>query len=462
MSKTQKLFSKLSRSKLSRSKLSRSKLSRSKLSRSKTLKKRGGAQYDANQPTVSLGTEFLEDQSALALTKELRVRPYEGIPMANAHNVGERDRQVEIIVEQRKRERESDPFRHFDQHMSDLNDFEQELIKEGNSERAVYLRKRIEEIKHMYEPIERMDEGHVIRYTPNNTNKLYPNFITIGSGGTKLASVRSERNGFVYLSPVEGGRKIRWEEDYDFSLLLNLLFPDFFPRVITTLVSPHLYTYKKEECKRVVKYKDVAVLSVTQMRSQTQHQQRKKSRQNRLSQKRMLGEGGGGDFVRARDYNKVSLTKKILKTIIERTIELLTNHRLFTLDLKPSNVGILKRKILFIDFGPDCSFFVKDGCDLTEYTSAIILILLVYCYSFMLSMQLTKEDLRGLAREFIPNRSVSSLFHPDYMIETDPCLDLYINRRVAPSFNHYLKPITVLSGYGGIELSEIIADLGID
>jgi hypothetical protein len=414
--------------------------------RSKTIKKRGGA----NQPTVSFKPSNNLPTVSFKLSNNFNHLEEQPMEFASEYNVGERGRiyeQVRIIVEQRKKERASDPFLYFEQHMRELKDFEEELIKiEGNSDRADYLQKRITDIKKIYERTEKNVNGNIIVYTPNNTNKLYPNFISIGSGGTKLASIRKERNGFVYLSPVERSWKIQWEEDYDFSLLLYKLFPDFFPKIITAFVTRHKYSYKKEECQQVEKYKDVQVLTSNQPYEHLEGPPSKKRR------------GGGWS------KNTIGLTEQILINIIERAIDLLTKHRMFTLDLKPSNVGILKGKIVFIDFGPNCSFLLKVGCDITEHKSAIILILLAYCHNSMLSTQITIEQLRKLADHYIPNKRMSSLFHPDYRIDTDRCLDLSINRIVAPSFGNYLNPINFLihnSKFSKFKLPEIMANLGI-
>lgn len=415
--------------------------------RNKTIKKRGGANQDTvsfhNGATVSLNNQATASFNNGENSHKLEEQPIEP---ENESNVGERDRiyeQVRIIVEKRKKERASDPFLYFEQHMRELKDFEEELIKiEGNSDRADYLRKRITDINKIYERTERNVNGNIIVYTPNNTNTLYPNFISIGSGGTKLASIRKQGNGFVYLSPVGRIWKIQWEEDYDFSLLLYKLFPDFFPKVITAFVTRHKYSYKKEECQQVEKYKDVRVLTSNQPEGPPTKKRR----------------GGGWS------KNTVGLTEPILIEIIKRAIDLLTKHRMFTLDLKPSNIGILKGKIVFIDFGPNCSFLLKVGCDITEYKSAIILILLAYCHNSMLSTQITIEQLRKLADDYIPNKRMSSLFHPDYRIETDRCLDLSINRHVAPSFRNYLNPINFLihnSKFGKFQFPEIMANLGI-
>jgi hypothetical protein len=247
----------------------------------------------------------------------------------------------------------------------------------------------------------RSQRGPIVVY-PDNRAQLYPNFVELGRGGTKVASKRRVSNGWAYLRPMRRDIKSNWEDDYDFSLLLYRVYPAFFPSVETTLITPRTYQYRKELCDKV--------------------------------------ESG-------REGN---LTGDVLHTIIESFVELIDDYGLFTFDLKPPNMGIrtIDGTLVFIDFGPDSSFLLRPDCDTTDYKSAIILILLIYCYNFCLGdPMLTREHLRALAREFIHDIAYQRLFSPDYRIEGDPCLDLSFNKRLAPSFKTYLTPKQFLDVY---------------
>lgn len=264
---------------------------------------------------------------------------------------------------------------------------ESKLLKDRITERIAQINEAI-----------RSNRGSIIVY-PDNRAKLYPNFVELGRGSSKVASVRRASNGWAYLRPMRRDVKSEWEDDYDFSLLLYRAYPDFFPSVETTLITPRTYQYRKELCDKV-----------------------------------QSGREG-------------NLTDDVLRVIIESSVELIDDYGLFTFDLKPPNMGIRTndRTLVFIDFGPDSSFLLKPDSDTTVYKSAIILILLVFCYNFCLGHpKLTREHLRALAREFIHDRR---LFHANYTIEGDPFLDLSFNKRLAPSFKTYLNPIDFLEAY---------------
>jgi hypothetical protein len=159
---------------------------------------------------------------------------------------------------------------------------------------------------------------------------------------------------------------------------------------------------------------------------------------------------------------KGNLSKKMLINIIHTAGELLNNYRLFTLDFKPSNMGLLKGRIVIIDFDPEWSYLLNDDCDINEYISVIILIILVHSYIFSCydPQLLTHDDLRDLARIYISNQNYTRLISDDYKVEDDPCLNLSFNRSIAPSFTQFKSPLEVLNHYTRFaNLKEIIKDL---
>lgn len=258
-----------------------------------------------------------------------------------------------------------------------------------------------------------------IMYRDNNF-VIHPNFVTLGVGTSKKASTRRDHpNGWVYLSvtPDKYGRvprspklKRQWEEDFDVSLLLHRVCHSFFPNVERVFTTPNGYSFRKELCEKIVSGKRLPNGTIT------------------------------------RDGN---LTYELLRHIIDRSIELIDNYGLFTLDLKPHNMGLKNGLGVFIDFSFDSSFLVDPDCDTSDYKSVMILILLVFCYNFCLGdpTKLSREHLRDLAREFVTGITYRRLCEPDYRIENDPCLDLTFNKGIAPSFDKYKRPETILRHY---------------
>jgi hypothetical protein len=251
----------------------------------------------------------------------------------------------------------------------------------------------------------------------------HPNFVELGVGASKKASRRRVANGWAYLNvapktnnsvtyaqksrprtyvPRSRRLKTRWEEDFDFSLVLVRGFADYFPEVQVTEVTDLSLKFRKQLCEQV---------------------------------------------------KKSNLDKALLSDIIHRSVALMDEGGVFTFDLKPPNVGILNEMIVFIDFEANTSFWLKVGCIPSEYKSAMILILLSYYYHLCLSDKLTKEDLRELAFEFVPNKP-SRLFDKGYRIQSDDGIDLSINQRVAPSFTDYQTPFKILEAYTTIRIHE--------
>jgi hypothetical protein len=146
--------------------------------------------------------------------------------------------------------------------------------------------------------------------------------------------------------------------------------------------------------------------------------------------------------------DKKNLSGKLLNSMIEVTIELIDNYGIFTFDLKPANMGLLNRRPVLLDVGADCSHLIRPDCDTADYKSFMLLVLLVYCYNFRLSSELTRDQLQQLARHYIRTPGYNRLLDPNYSITTDPCLDLdSFNRRIAPSITTYTAPIEFLTAY---------------
>jgi hypothetical protein len=453
MSKTQKL---------------RSTLLRSKLLRSKTLKRRGGATqaniiastkrtHDAQRgfdnrrrqiheedrqernPVELLGLTETQIEAAAAPLSVSAPATKPALDAARVRLFDELERIVRERDAERKRERT-----HFEllQKKEELRELyratDKKLIGSLLPPEQSYEIGRIK-----YEITEEINEIDAkLKREPSyqsNNYVIYPksNFVILGVGARKKASTRKVNNGWAYLSvapkfdkyeqkyvPRSPQLKRQWEEDFDVSLLLHRVCDSFFPNVERVLTTPNRYSFRKELCEKIV---SGIILPNGTIK---------------------------------RDGN---LTYDILHHIIDRSIELIDNYGLFTLDLKPSNMGIKNHLGVFIDFSMDSSFLVNPNCDTSDYKSVMILILLIYCYNFCVGdpTKLSMEQLRDLARKFVPGIRYRRLCHPDYRIENDPCLDLTFNRRIAPSFDTYVTPETVVLHYstredGSNNLQEII------
>lgn len=338
-----------------------------------------------------------------------RVRLFGELERIVGERVRERQAESEITALLERKEQLKKEYRNADKRLNVKYTIPLEVIQ------SIAITKRIstEEIN----KIDAILEGRP-GYQSNNNFVIHPNFVTLGVGASKIASIREQPNGWAYLSvaPDENGRvprsrklKMQWEEDFDVSLLLYRVCDSFFPNVERVLTTPNRYSFRKELCEKIVSGKRLPNGTI-------------------------------------RDGN---LTYPVLRHIIDRSIELIDNYGLFTLDLKPSNMGLKNGLGVFIDFSLDSSFLINPDCDTSDYKSVMILILLVFCYNFCLGdpTKLSREHLRELAREFVTGITYRRLCEPDYRIENDPCLDLTFNRGIAPSFDTYKRPETILRHY---------------
>lgn len=187
-------------------------------------------------------------------------------------------------------------------------------------------------------------------------NNYYPtNYKVIGTGATKTVWTSNQLGpdwAFINASPeqLEDYDKSDMMNDYLFSLKLHELDTSIFPEVVAQWQTPLKFIYKKELCRQI-------------------------------------------------DINKMDVTT--LTYIIDAAIDLMNTHSLFTFDLKPENVGILERRINFIDFGLENSFKLKDDVSpdiKSMYVSYSILILLVWC---LYNSTIPHNELKGLARQYI-------------------------------------------------------------
>ena len=326
--------------------------------------------------------------------------------------VGERERERETIALLERKEQLQKERRDVDKRLNVRYVIPPEEIQ------SIALTKR-EKTEQINEIDAMLEARPGIMYRGNNF-VIHPNFVTLGVGASKKASTRRDHpNGWAYLSaaPDKYGRvprsrklKMQWEEDFDVSLLLHGVCDSFFPNVERVYTTPNGYSFRKELCEKI----ESGI---------------------RLPNGTIIREG--------------NLTYPILRHIIDRSIELIDNYGLFTLDLKPPNMGLKNGLGVFIDFSLDSSFLINPDCDTSDYKSVMILILLVYCYNFCVGdpTKLSREHLRELAREFIPDIAYRRLCEPDYRIENDPCLDLTFNRGIAPSFDTYERPEIFLRHY---------------
>jgi hypothetical protein len=240
--------------------------------------------------------------------------------------------------------------------------------------------------------------------TNNNTYNPFTNMDEIGRGSSKLVMRRKSNKNHLYIRPLPEDElnptlKRFMKEDYEFSLKLYTLYPLYFPEVSEAWETRHTFNYKKQRCVRI---------------------------------------------------NDNNITLKILQQIIDAANDLLDKCRLFTFDLKPPNVGLLYGRIVFIDFGPDCSFKLFEDCDTTDYKSLIILILLIYCYNYT---EIPRKELTKLANKYIKNYK---RFFEGYDVNYDRNIDLDFNRTLAPSYKEYTTPIEYLQAYanGNFEVIE--------
>ena len=236
----------------------------------------------------------------------------------------------------------------------------------------------------------------------NKNGNIPTDAIIVGKGSTKKVISLPKNSNHVYITPVNGtpftpDLKNKMKQDYLFSKkLYEFCKGNFFPSVSEAWETPNTFIYKKQRCEQITD----------------------------------------------------DITEEILVGIIQAAIDLIDQYKLFTLDLKPDNMGMLNGKYVFIDFGPECSYKLKDECVqevINYYKSLTILILLIYCYN---DKYYTNKNhrllLKRLADHYIYNFIYSNKymkdFKPDpiqdYSWETDPNIDYGFNKEVAPSYKY--------------------------
>jgi hypothetical protein len=233
-------------------------------------------------------------------------------------------------------------------------------------------------------------------YTPHNMRE-------IARGSTKLVMQKNSNMEYVYIKPnpdddLDLILKRKMREDYEFALALYRICPEYFPKVEIAWTTPNTFIYKKQRCLQI---------------------------------------------------NKDNLDIELLIQIIETSIYVLNNFLLFTLDLKPDNIGLLNGRCMFIDFGPDCSYKLRPGDHVEDYKSLIVLILLTFCFSYnpYSSSIILRDDLQHIARTYIRNTNYRRFFHQDYSVVYDRNIDINFNRRIAPTFVDQVFPIQFIDSY---------------
>ena len=196
--------------------------------------------------------------------------------------------------------------------------------------------------------------GRSVRFINNATFRpsKEPTKSLLAQGSFKAAFINTRNNGFVHLEGLPDNRdkpflKVKQRDDFKLSKLLSFVCPDYFPNVFPTCETRGQFFFKKVGCMPI---------------------------------------------------DKKNLSGELLNRMIDVTIELIDNYGIFTFDLKPANMGLLNRRPVLLDVGADCSHLIRPDCDTTDYKSFMLLVLLVYCYNFRLSAELTLDQLRAFAK----------------------------------------------------------------
>ena len=272
-------------------------------------------------------------------------------------------------------------------------------------------------------------EAQAQALTSTSMSNIYrpANAKTLGVGTTKLVWGTQSDPGWAYMNTTPakmvGYKKQDMINDYIFAAKLHRDAEDFFPAVVPAWNTPSKFIYKKELCEQI---KNETIDAVT------------------------------------------------LERIIVAALALMEKHSLFTLDLKPDNLGILRKKINFIDFSPENSFKLKPGLPdeiKNIYVSLSILILLVYCCNYNQPLYVSGE-LFNLAQKYIgPTKIDKSDFEqfyeenakvideipgtnpqeydftgPGYHPSTDPNIDFDFNAPTKPEI--IVEPYLFLNTYG--------------
>ena len=292
------------------------------------------------------------------------------------------------------------------------------LSEEGRTLFIGPLRNTIHDLK------KKINRALPIMYYNNNEVKVFNNLEQFGMGSTKKVSKRHFNNGWAYISPIiiEPNLKEQMRDDFKLALLLSRVCPKYFPKVEFVAETPLTYLSRKELCVEIVRSETLPDGTIT---------------------------------------FKGNLSREMLTKIIDTAIELLDNYGLFTLDFKPSNMGLLNGSIVFIDVDPAWSYLVKPEYDTTEYKSLIVLIVLVHSYRFSCfdCKLLTHADLRDLARNYIRKKNYKRLISGNYIVNTDPFLDLTFNKGIAPSFTQFMTPLEALNHYTVVDLDKVLSYL---
>ena len=290
----------------------------------------------------------------------------------------------------------------------------------------------------LYSPEKQSEaEAEALTSTSKSNNYKPDNAKTLGVGRTKLVWGTQSDPGWAYMNttPAQmvGYKKQDMINDYIFAAKLHRDASTFFPAVVPAWNTPSKFIYKKELCEQI--------------------------------------------HIRTKD-GIPGVTKDTLNEICVAAHELMGQHSLFTLDLKPDNLGRLRGKINFIDFSPENSFKLKPNLPVeikNIYVSLSILILLICCWNHS---GVSRDDLKLLARDHI-NITHAGLFYkfskgnskykdlvyksdpPTYIImhptgyhpSTDEYIDFDFN---APTKEENItQPFEYIEFYGGFNKDEI-------
>jgi hypothetical protein len=241
----------------------------------------------------------------------------------------------------------------------------------------------------------------------------------LGQGSTKFVWGLPTDPGWAYMNSTTAKMQEReftkqdMINDFQFARRLHGIDPAFFPGVVPQWNTARKFIYKKERCERI---------------------------------------------------RNATIDVATLQQIIDRAVALMDTHLLFTLDLKPENVGILRGNVVFLDFGQENSFKLVEAArhrpDIRHhYVSFSILILLLHCYNY--SPQIPKHALRVLAQQYIriPHLPDFRGFYPGgrYDVRRDRNIDGTFNAPL--NLQYTVEPHNFITAYGRDNWRAIIREL---